>query len=334
MAKPKQHTPILVGLFLFVGLSILGILILQYGKFPKGEVPTYTLYAQFSDATGILAGSDVRLGGAKIGRVIALPELNETFDRVVVTLDVYEGIGIPRNAEVTVASAGLLGDKYVSVQVPEGTDRAKVDFYKTGDTIEGISAGSLTSLQMKVEALSERATSAIADVQGAVTRITTAVDEFEKVARNINTGVLADENIKDLRASMEKFRKTSENLATASEKFGPMIDKGAKTFDNLDGAVTEVRTVIRDLKPVTEKIKVSVDRIGDAATSLDKGVKRISDGPGLLPALINDSSLKDEFTRLIGNSRRHGLLFYRDDSAKQEAKPAPPRKTPAGMFHR
>lgn len=335
MARPKDNTATLVGLFLFVGLAILGVLILQFGKFQRRDVESYTLYARFSDATGVLPGSDVRLGGARIGRVASLPVLNETFDRVVVTLEINEGIGIPRNAEVTVSGAGLLGDKFISVQVPEGTDRSKVDYYKEEETIEGISAGSLTSLQNKVEALSEKATYALADVQGAVARITTAVDEFEKMGRNVNvaidkfnTGVLSDANIADVRESLAKLRATSTNLATASEKLGPVLDKGGKTFENLDATLAEIRGIFGELKPITEKVKTSVDRIGDAAISLDKGVKRLTEGEGLLPALVNDASLAEDFNQLIRNTRRHGLLFYRDDSPAEKEKaeePAAPR---------
>lgn len=342
MARSKDNTPVLVGLFLFVGLVILGILILSYGKFSKGKVPSYTLYARFSDATGILPGSDVRLGGAKVGRVVSLPVLNDTFDQVIVTLEVNEGVGIPRNAEVTIAGAGLLGDKLVSVQVPAGTDRSKVDFYKAGDTIEGISAGSLTSLQNKVEALSEKATNALADVQGGVARITTAVDEFEKVARGVNvavdkfnTGILSDENLGDFRQSMAKLRQTSENLADASSKLGPVLEKGGKTFDNLDATLADIRGIFTDLKPVTEKVKASVDRIGDAAISLDKGVKRLTEGDGLLPALVNDSSLREEFDRLVRNTRQHGLIFYRDDSDKEVSeKEKTKRPPPSPLFKR
>lgn len=345
MARPKDNTAILVGLFLFVGLVILGVLILQYGKFERRKIESYTIFARFSDATGVLPGSDVRLGGARVGRVASLPVLNETFDRVVVTLEINEGIGIPRNAEVTVAGAGLLGDKFISVQVPEGTDRAKVDFFKEGETLDGISAGSLTSLQNKVEALSEKATYALADVQGAVARITTAVGEFERVGRNVNVtidkfnaGVLSDENIADVRESLAKFRETSNNLATATEKLGPVLDKGSKTFENIDSTLAEIRGTFGELKPITEKVKTSVDKIGDAAVSLDKGVKRLTEGDGLLPTLVNDSSLSEDFNQLIRNTRRHGLLFYRDDTpaAKKQqeegAKPTPSRKPSAREF--
>jgi hypothetical protein len=76
-----------------------------------------------------------------------------------------------------------------------------------------------------------------------------------------------------------------------------------------------------------------VDKIGDAAVSLDKGVKRLTEGDGLLPALVNDSSLSEEFDQLIRNTRKHGLLFYRDDSDKKE-KEKTKRPAPTPLFKR
>ena len=318
MPRSNDHTPTLVGLFLFVGLAILGLLVLQYGKLQRGKIPTYTLAARFSDATGIIKGSDVRLGGAKVGQVAALPQLNETFDRVLVQMDVYKGIDLPRNAEVTVAGAGLLGDKYVSIQVPAGTNPAKVGYYEEGETIEGLSAGSLTSLQVKVENLSDKVALALTDVQAGVAKISTTFDKF-------NTGVLSDQNLADFQVTVRNLRKTSENLADASAKIGPFLekgektlDKGGKTFDDIDAAIADVRTFTKELKPIGEKIKKSVDDIGSAAQSFEDGVHRLTTtGDGLLPGLISDRSLRDEFSAFINNSRRNGLLFYKDEAEKK-----------------
>lgn len=341
MARSKDTTPTLVGLFLFVGLVILGLLILQYGKIPKGEIEQYTLYARFSDATGILEGSDVRLGGAKIGQVAALPVLNETFDQVLVTLSINEGINLPRNAEITISGAGLLGDKYVSIQVPAGTKPDQVGYFKAEETVDGISASSLTTLQVKVENLSEKAGNALADVQTGVVRITAAVDEFEKMARNINiavdkfnNGVMSDANVSDLRSTMEKLRKTSENLATASAKLDPVLDKGGKTFDNIDSTLAEIRGIFQDLKPVTEKVKTSVDRIGTAADSLNLGVQKLTTGDGLLPALVNDQNLRDQFTALIRNTKQHGILFYKDEDAQSKSSKEQRKAPSTPLFRR
>jgi phospholipid/cholesterol/gamma-HCH transport system substrate-binding protein len=335
MAKPREFTATLVGLFLFVGLAILGLLILRFGNVKRGDVARYPLTISFTDATGLLKGTDVRLGGAVIGSVQALPRLNATFDRVLVDVEINEGIGIPRNAEISTAGAGLLGDKYVSIMVPAGTEPEKTGYFKAGETIEGISAGSLASLQMKVEDLSLKAGNALGDVQGAIVRISSAVDEFEKVARNVNVavtkfndGILAEENLASLRQSMQNLEKTSANFASASEKLGPTLDKGAKLFDEVDATLGEIKGVFAEVKPVAGKLQEGVGKIGAAAESVNRGVKRLTEGDGVLPALVNDRSLADEVRALAENLRRRGILFYRDEAGAEEAPARPARRAP------
>jgi hypothetical protein len=58
-------------------------------------------------------------------------------------------------------------------------------------------------------------------------------------------------------------------------------------------------------------------------------VKRLTEGEGLLPALVNDSSLSADFHQLIRNTRKHGLLFYRDDTPDEKEKKGSTRTDPA-----
>ncbi len=81
MAVKEKRTEILVGLFLFIGLLICGILIVQFGRFQDRFQNKYEITLNFPDATGIQKGSDVKLGGAKVGVVSEKPVLNKTFSR-------------------------------------------------------------------------------------------------------------------------------------------------------------------------------------------------------------------------------------------------------------
>ena len=62
---------------------------------------------------------------------------------------------------------------------------------------------------------------------------------------------------------------------------------------------------------------------------VDKTATELRSGDGLLPALMKDPELKDEFKTLITNLRQHGVLFYRDSAGKRgaagtkETSPAP-----------
>ena len=65
----------LAGLFVLIGLLLLGVLIVEFGRFGDRFRGHYPLYVEFPDTAGIIKNSEVRLRGAKIGRVATRPEL-------------------------------------------------------------------------------------------------------------------------------------------------------------------------------------------------------------------------------------------------------------------
>jgi ABC-type transporter Mla subunit MlaD len=75
MATTERRTEFVVGLFLFIGLILLGALIVQFGRFGDRVRGHYPITVVFDDASGLIKGSEVRMGGARIGKVEEHPEL-------------------------------------------------------------------------------------------------------------------------------------------------------------------------------------------------------------------------------------------------------------------
>ena len=69
MNQDERGIEVKVGAFVFVGLAVLAALVVQFGRVGEGMKTYYPLTVRFSDASGLLKGSDVLLAGAKIGRV-------------------------------------------------------------------------------------------------------------------------------------------------------------------------------------------------------------------------------------------------------------------------
>jgi len=85
-----------------------------------GTSGNYVLRANFGSAEGINVGSDVRLAGVKIGSVVNM-ELNPESYQAEIGFAVQDGISIPDDSEVVIASEGLLGGNYVEVS-PGGSE--------------------------------------------------------------------------------------------------------------------------------------------------------------------------------------------------------------------
>lgn len=74
----------------------------------------YTIIAKFDNVDGIGVGSDVRLGGIKIGTVLD-QELNADTYQAVLTLGIREDIRLPEDSTAAIVSSGLLGSKFVDL---------------------------------------------------------------------------------------------------------------------------------------------------------------------------------------------------------------------------
>jgi phospholipid/cholesterol/gamma-HCH transport system substrate-binding protein len=98
-----------------------GFMVWAYGRSNIGSPNGYELIARFDRADGIDVGADARISGVKIGTVTAKILDPQTF-RAEVRFTVQNDIKLPADSSATVASASLIGGKYLSI-VPGGDEK-------------------------------------------------------------------------------------------------------------------------------------------------------------------------------------------------------------------
>jgi phospholipid/cholesterol/gamma-HCH transport system substrate-binding protein len=109
-----------------------------------GQGTTYPLVASFRAVDGISVGSDVRLGGVKVGTITDL-QLNPQTFFADATIAVDQAIQLPTDSAILISSEGLLGGNYVEI-VPGGMP----DVLAPGDEIEDTQGSvSLVNLLMR-----------------------------------------------------------------------------------------------------------------------------------------------------------------------------------------
>lgn len=91
---------------------------------------TINLTARFQNATGITPGTDVRMAGIKIGTVTGTT-LDSASYMAVVQFSVDKDIELPEDSSLSIASEGLLGGSYLSLE-PGGA----FDMLADGDEVE------------------------------------------------------------------------------------------------------------------------------------------------------------------------------------------------------
>lgn len=90
---------------------------------------SYTVKALFNNVGGVNTGTDVRIGGVKIGVVNGL-DLNPETYQAEVSMQLNKNIKLPKDTTAAIVGDGLLGSKFVSLE-PGADDK----LLKDGSTI-------------------------------------------------------------------------------------------------------------------------------------------------------------------------------------------------------
>lgn len=72
------------------------------------------LVARFPNIAGVSLGTDVKVAGVKVGKVVAL-ELDPASYQAVLRLSVDRGLKLPIDSSAAITSEGLLGGNYVAL---------------------------------------------------------------------------------------------------------------------------------------------------------------------------------------------------------------------------
>lgn len=297
MNRHERGLEFKVGAFVFVGLSMLAALVVQFGRLGEGFKTYYPLTVRFTDASGLLKGSDVLLAGAKIGHVSDGPRLVREGHGVSVPLRIYDYVKIPAGSKFEVGSSGLLGDRFVSVTMPPGQPS---EYLPKNAYIEG-------TRQTGIDDLTREGGSLVSDMRGAVQNINATVTR-------LNQEALSRANMQNLKASIEHLNQTTGSLAESSKKLDSVIEKADATMSSAKKAADEMPLVMADARKAAQ----------GAAQVFDEATK----GKGLLATLLGNPELANDLRALIHNLRARGVLFYRDSASKTDSS-APERAKPA-----
>jgi phospholipid/cholesterol/gamma-HCH transport system substrate-binding protein len=289
MNRHERGLEFKVGAFVFVGLAMLGALVVQFGRLGEGFKTYYGLTVRFSDASGLLKGSDVLLAGAKIGKVSGGPRLVRQGNGVDVPLKIYDYVKIPTGSKFAVGSSGLLGDRFVNVTMPPGQPTAYVpkDAYLQGTRETGL------------DDLTRQGGELVTDLRTTVQNINTTVTR-------LNQEALSSGNMQNWQASMQHLSDTTASLAESSKKLDDVIDKADSALGSFRKDADDMQLVVADARKTVQ-----------AATQV---FRQAVEGKGLLAALLTNQELANDLRSLIGNLRAHGVLFYRDSAAKIDVK--------------
>ena len=122
MKKYSHET--MVGIFVVIGLLCVGYLTVKLGNVSLFGDDSYIVYAKFNSVSGLRIDNPVEMVGIEVGRVAGF-KMDQKDQLAIVEMKIKNGIKVYDDAIASIKTAGLIGDRYVSIDPGGGGDLLK-----------------------------------------------------------------------------------------------------------------------------------------------------------------------------------------------------------------
>ena len=276
-----------LGLFMGGSLIALAGLVVLFGGTPKlfSTDAKYTIL--FPEAPGIGPGTPIRKSGVRIGEVTAL-ELDPVSGQVRVRIAVARKY-LPRQSEEPHISRGILSGDTAIDFLPkldaEGKPVPRGDEWPPGSEIPGVPP-------ITPRSIINPASTALANAQQSLDRITKTFDRYEQVAPRIERAAdEAAELFKEVRGFIPELRRTNQKLQSLIGADVPPAGRGGVVpvgfvtnamqpdagEPNLRALIREAQESLRTIRPGVEDFRATLRRLDPDLTAAVKSARQAFD---------------------------------------------------------
>ena len=298
-------------------IGVIGLVFFYLGSnFLKGIdffSPINRYYALYENVDGLIVANPIIVNGFTVGRVSDIKILQNRENKILVSMDIDEGLVIGSNSKATLSSNDFLGSKAIVLTIGDITN--PID---EGDTINSEIAGGLSELLEKATPITDnlgvtisRLNDILSSLRGSGDMITNTLGNLNDVLTNTND--LIDNNEESLTNTLSNLNNLTEDLSQKLKDIDPIIE-GANnlisnfnkvdfesTFNQIDILLSSVNGVFDNLESGeggTLSLLLSDDslynNLNKTAFDLDKLLKHINENPKHFFAPLGKSRKKIE----------------------------------------
>ena len=284
MSTLKNNRPVIVGIFILIGITILVVTIFTIGGQKKTFVKSFTLHAIFKDVGGLLKGGNVWFSGVKIGTVKSITFSVNSEVEVTMSIENKVESHIHKNAFAKIGSDGLIGNKIVIIYGGDTTlpQVGKNDFLlvekssSTDDMLETLQANNKNLLEITTN----------------FKNISKKIDNGKgTVATLINDPAMANKlnsTVDNLQATISNFKTvslSSQDVISNLKNFSGKINKPGNSINDLVADTVMYSTI----KGTLSQLENAADAVSKFTTNLKMAGERLNKKDNIAGVLLNDS---------------------------------------------
>lgn len=286
----KSRLELKVGLFIFIGLVLLAVLMLQFSKSSSLWRGTYELHLHADNVGGIKPRAGVLLAGVQVGTVHDI-HLAADGKSVTMILKIYNDVPIYGDARFAIEQSGFLGDQFISINpttnaLPVLTNNASVE----------------CEAPFNIQQVAR-------DTAGFVQRIDLTAKKLDASVTDLRSQVLNAQTLANFGASITNLKMFTEQALDAIHDINTIVStNGAQVGVAVSNAVFFSSELVRlsdtahaALATNSANITRATTDIADTADTIKQLAADLQAGKGLAGTLLQNSELDTNVQFLAAN---------------------------------
>lgn len=296
MSESSNKRTVVVGLFILLGLLILGAGILTIGNIHETFTRKIRLTTRFNDVNGLMSGGNIWFSGVKIGTVRKLNFYGQSQVEVIMSIDEDARQYIRKDAKVKISTDGLIGNKIIVISggtslaspVADG-DTLGVEIALSTDEMMGTfqeSNKNLLSITTDLKAVSKK----IANGDGSIGKLLNSNEIYNDIKTTTASLQRASDGAQQMTASLAKFTDKLNKKGTLAndlitdtlmyKSLSSTISELQKTADSTSAFVSNLKRASNDPNsPIGTmlKDKETADHLKQTIKNLDSSTKKLDE---------------------------------------------------------
>lgn len=292
----KTNKPVIVGIFILLGIAIFAITIFTLGGQKKTFVKSFAINAIFNDVSGLQTGGNIWFSGVKIGTVKKITIYGDSKVRVTMSIENDLQAHIHTDSKARIGSDGLIGNKIIIIY---GGNPASPNIKKDG--MLAVESALSTDDMM-------------ATLQKNNNNLLDITTDFKSISKKMDAGngtigaLINDPTMSNnLKKAVGSLQETASNFQTVSvnskavmanlENFSYKINKPGNSIHDLASDTLMYRSVKSSLKTL-QNATLSVSQFSN---SLEKVGQSLNQKDNAIGVFLNDAEMGNSMKKTMKN---------------------------------
>jgi phospholipid/cholesterol/gamma-HCH transport system substrate-binding protein len=279
-----------VGLFVVIGLAVLGGLLLQFSKGTSLFRPTYELYLKARNVGGLKTRAAVLMSGVSVGTVSDI-QLNPEGTNVTITLKVYKQYVIHKDARFVIEQSGFLGDQYIAV----------VPTLNEGDTWHP-DEHPVAEEPFNLQEVARSAAGFLQRVDQTTRRLDDAIADVRRLVLNEQTLTNLSSTVANLRVASEHAVVTVDNVNSLVETNSQSVAAAVSNVVYFSRQLNEFAVDFKDVLATNgTELAASMKNIESSTVVLKNVLEDVQSGKGLAGTVLRNEQLATNVDIIAAN---------------------------------